>query len=364
MADTDIRSTTRTDMDSNVSDYSVDLKQLDSPSDIEHNYWDSPNWTKYHGYYKTIPELKKAVDALACWTAGKGWTTDFRTQVILEGVTGWGEDSFDSILQNMIIIKKINGDSFAEIIRNPDTGALVNIKPLNPGDTRIEVNRKGIITAYYQMNKQKNGTRALGIKFDPSQILHLSNDRIANEIHGVSVVEACQWVIDARNEAMSDWRKIIHRNLAGVRIIEVDEDDVSKLNTLKEQWERAIDKGEVLILPKGTAQLQGNPPTNPENWIRYLENFFYQAVGVPKIILGGSQDFTEASSKVGYLTFEQVYMAEQRLLEQDLFNQLGIKIKFDRPVSLKESTQSDEAANTGQVGFQPNELKPQVNRNE
>ena len=100
------------------------------------------------------------------------------------------------------------------------------------------------------------------------------------------------------------------------------------------------------------------------NWIRYLENVFYQAVGVPKIILGGSQEFTEASSKIGYLTFEQPYMAEQRELESDLWAQLGIKVKFERPVSLKEDVQQNEAANTGQVGIQANETQTGVARNE
>ena len=98
--------------------------------------------------------------------------------------------------------------------------------------------------------------------------------------------------------------------------------------------------------------------------IRYLENFFYQAVGIPKIILGGAQEYTEASSKVGYLTFEQVYMAEQRLLEQDLWAQLAIRLEFERPTSLKEEVVTSEAANTGQVGFQPNEVKPTIGRNE
>jgi hypothetical protein len=163
---------------------------------------------------------------------------------------------------------------------------------------------------------------------------------------------------------MSDWRIMLHRNLIGVRIIEVDEDDSTKLSTLKTQWKDAINKGEVLILPKGTASFPPTNTQNPENWIRYLDNVFYQNVGVPKVILGGSQDYTEASSKVGYLTFEQVYMSEQTLLEDDLWNQLAIKVKFNRPVSLKDPMVESEAANTGQVGFQPNEAQVSERRTE
>jgi len=358
MADLDIRKTTTTSMDAAVKDFSVSYKIIDEAGDQEETYWDNINWAKYLGYYKTIPELKKAIDALACWTAGKGWKSDTRTKIILENIRGWGEDTFQSIMQNMIIVKKVNGDAFAEIIKEEKSGILINLKPLNPGSIRVVVNKKGIIIRYEELGGKKRA-------FSPENILHISNDRVASEIHGVSVVEACQWVIDARNEAMSDWRRILHRNLAGVRVIEVDEDDTAKLNILKTQWAAAINKGEVLILPKGTAGVPNiPPPTNPENWIRYLENFFYQAVGIPKIILGGSQEFTEASSKIGYLTFEQVYMAEQRLLEDDLWSQLGIKVAFERPVSLKEAVTESEEKNTGQVGFQANEMQPNVRRNE
>ena len=164
---------------------------------------------------------------------------------------------------------------------------------------------------------------------------------------------------------MADKRIILHRST--IRIIEVDADDSTRLSTLKTQYAEAIKNGEVLLVPKDNVSFPNVPPISTaehSEWIRYLENFFYQAVGVPKIILGGSQEFTEASSKIGYLTFEQPYMTEQRLLEQDIFLQLGLTITFNRPVSLKEAVQESEAANTGQVGFQQNEMMTGVTRNE
>jgi hypothetical protein len=360
MAQTDVGQTTTTNMDNQVQNFTVDSQALDEPFDHDDNYWDNPHWNEYLGYYKEIPELKKAIDALADWTVGKGVNADMEQEVILEHISGWGEDTFQNVMWNMIVTKKVNGDAYAEIIRDGNT--LVNLKPLNPRNMRVVVDKKGIIKRYEELNR----TRDKAIKkFKPDEILHLSNDRIANEIHGVSVVEACKWIIDARNEAMSDWRRILHRNLAGLRVIEVDEDDTNKLNSLKTQWKDAINKGEVLILPKGTASpVNTQPPTNPENWIRYLENFFYQAVGVPKIILGGTNDTIEASSKIGYLVFEQVYMSEQRLLEADLWNQLGLKIEFERPVSLKDDVVESEAKNTSQVGFQQNDVQAQVGRTE
>src|SRR3990167_1650775 len=356
MAETDVGNITTTGLNTGVDDFSVSRKVIDSAEQDE-NFYDNPHWSEYLGYYKQVPELKKAIDALATWTAGKGWTADATTKVMLEDINGWGEDCFQSILQNLLIVKKVNGDSYAEIVRS-DEGTLINLKPLNPQNMRIVVGKDGLIIRYEYRTIGKTE------EFDTWEIFHLSNDRIANEMHGTSVVEACKWVIDARNEVMSDWRKMLHRNLIGVRIIEVDEDDPDKLTTLKNAWKDAINKGEVLVLPKGTATFPPTNTQNPEAWIKYLENFFYQAVGIPKIILGGSQEFTEASSKIGYLTFEQIYMTEQRLLESDIWNQLALRITFERPVSLKEAVTESEEKNTGQVGFQENELTPSTRRNE
>ena len=363
--DTDIRQTTTTQLKAGVPDYKVSPKIIDEPGLQPETNWDNPFWTQYLGYLKTIPEYRNAVRALAIWTCGKGWTADSaRTKVILEHITGWGEDSFDSIMQDMIIVKKTNGDSYAEIIRDDKSGMLINLKKLNPSNIRIVISQKGMIIRYEEIDTEKTEVKH---KFKPEEIFHLCNDRIANEIHGTSVLESCKWIIDWKNEMMSDLRRVMHRST--IRVLYVDENDPAKLRTYREQYKEAIKNGEVLIMPgkpqDASFQELNIPPT--QAWmevIRYADNYFYEVLGVPKITTGGTQDYTEASSKIGYLTFEQPYMTEQRLLEQDIWNQLGIKLTFNRPTSLKDNVQSDEAANTGQVGFQPSETQPTIQRNE
>ena len=127
MVEYNVSQATTTDLTSAVSDYSVDAQTPDSASPGQkYTYYDYPHASEYLGYYKKIPELKKAVDALAMWVAGKGWTADNRTTVILESITGWGEDSIEAIFNNLIVQKKIFGDAFAEIVRN-DEGTLINL---------------------------------------------------------------------------------------------------------------------------------------------------------------------------------------------------------------------------------------------
>lgn len=359
--ETNIGQTTHTNMNSEVSNFNVSSQQIDEPGMNAFTYWNNDNWTEYISYYKTIPELKKSIDALAMWTVGRGFTVEnARKEVILENITGWGEDTFTSILWNMLVVKKINGDSYAEIIR--DERRIINLKPLNPLRVKIAVDEKGIIGHYiYESPKGKEK------RIETKDMFHLSNDRIANEIHGTSVIEACKWIIDARNEAMKDWRRILHRST--LRVMFIDADDTTRLNHIKTQYAEALDKGELILLPakKGEVEfedLQAPPLETFLGWIRYLEDNFYKAVGVPKIILGGSDEYAEAGAKVGYLTFEQPARSEQEELEKDIKNQLGIQIKFNEAASIKQEMGKSEAANTGQLNFQPNETRAGISRSE
>lgn len=358
MPDLNISQTTRTDLENIRTDYSVDTKETDGVSEQTETTWTYQKWTKYLGYWKTIPEYKSAINAYANWVVGRGWNAPSKSQKrILEGITGWGEDNLQQILFNLIVVKKVNGDAFAEIIRNPD-GNLRNLKPLSPGSMRVVVNRKGIIIRYEQISRVKEPDK----KFKPEQILHLVNDRIADEIHGTSITEAVEWVILARNEAMTDWRRISHRST--IRVMYIDADNITKLNDVKKEYATAIEKGELMLIPakKGEAEFGDLvvPPIDAFlSWIRYLENFFYQSLGVPKVILGGGGD-GEGDNKMSYLSFAQVYINEVEELKADLWNQAAIKITFPEPVSIKDNVQENEIKNTSQTGFQPNDAQAGV----
>ncbi len=345
-----------------IKEFAIKPQTLDSPSDQPENYYYDSDFSENLGYYRTT-QLKAPIDTLAIWTIGKGYTVKNKNdEKVLENITGWGTDDFIDIMFNHFVMTKVSKiGGMAQIIRN-DRGTLINLIPLNPLTMRTVTNSKGKIIRYDKLTSV-GGVGNIEKSFKPKDIFHRVNDRVGDEIRGTSVVESVKWIIDAKEEAMRDWRRISHRST--VRILYIEEDDKTRLANLKRDYPEAIKKGELLILPvkKGDAEFAdlSLPPIQQFlEWIRYLENLFYQAVRVPKII-ATSEGFTEAGGKMGYMTFEPIYTYEQTKLEADIWNQLGMRIKFNKPPSLSNAMNETEEKNVGQTeAVQPNDLEAGV----
>ncbi len=351
MAELDI---TQTTTPTTVSDFESTSKATDGPLGTEETFYDNEDYDKWNGLYLSTSKIKAAIKAYATWVVGLGWTAHDGDTSILKRITGSGEDSFQSILWSMLITKKVHGDSYAEIIRKDNNGSIINIKVLDPASIRIVFGKDGIIDRYEQRSKTKKPNREIAV----NKMLHFVNDRTADNTHGDSVIDSVQWNIEAQEEARRTHRKMIKRN-GVVRVIEIDTDDITKRNQFKAEWKDAIDKGDVLILPKGVAEAKdwhGQLDTQGViAWLNYLDDDFYQMIGLPKII-GGASGEIEGDSKVSYVAFEPVYKRAINELKADLWNQLAMEIDFNLPPSIKNEVAGSEAANTSQVGFQPNDV--------
>lgn len=350
---TDIGQTTYTDMTNQQDEYSVADQITDAPDVGEYRHYFS-DWTKWLGYYKQIPELRAAIDCLATWTVGKGFTADPLTEAHLMLIRGHGNDSFNTILENMIRVMHINGDSFAEIIRDED-GNLINIKPIDPSSMVI-VAEKGVIKEYEQITKIDDKKQVK--KFGITEILHLSRNRVADEVHGVSMVEALETMILARNEAMADMKTLMHRHVKPMRLWYVDTDDATEIATFKEQVDEAHNETENLIVPKGTVEhelvsVPQNATLSPINWINLLRQEIFRVARVPEIIVGGSTELTEASAKIAYLAFQQTVEEEQLYIEESIMKQLFMFINLEFPASLERDLLSDKRKDVGSMQFAP-----------
>jgi len=322
-------------------DYSVDTKSTDAASGEKETKWMNDKASQYLGYYKTIPELKIAIDTKATWTIGQGSESNELTMLLLSTITGFGKDTFNSILENLIRDYHIYGDAYAEIVR--DGEQMVNLKVLDPSTMRHITNKEGFLLRFEQVTKAGKTVR-----FKTEDILYLARNRIADEVHGVSIIESCEWIVLARNEAMEDYKKLLHRNIYPVRIWHLDTDVKSKIADFKAKIAKVKYEGEDIFIPKGSVETElatvpANSSLNPLPWIQLLNQYFYQAVGVPQIIIGGSQELTQTAAQIAYLAFEQCIEEEQLFIEEQILSQLNIAIELTFPASLRSGVLSDIA---------------------
>ena len=342
MTENKISSAVASDLDTSLDDYSVDIKYTDGATGNGEYEYVNNDWGQNLGYYKEIPELRAVIDAKATWTVGKGYKADSMTKGVLNFIDGTGFDTFNSILENMIRTYNIGGDAFAEVITD-DEGNFKNLKLLDPSSIKIVSNEYGLIKRYEQISKVKGEDPK---KFKPNQILHLARNRVADEIHGVSMIESLKNIILMKNEAMSDYKTVLHRFVRPQWKFKLNTDDPDEIAAYKAKQDKATGAGENIYEPMDVSDAEliavaPNATLNPVAWIQYLDNMFYEVAQVPKIILGGSGEFTEASAKIAYLAFQQTIEEEQLFIEEQLFNQLGIIIDLQFPASLENELLSD-----------------------
>jgi len=338
----DLRNAEYTNMSDNVSDITVAQQHTDGGEGTE-TYYQNTNWSKWFGYYKAIAEVKAAIDTRAIWTIGKGFKSDRFTTVLLEDIHGIGNETFNDILKNMIVTRRVGGDAFAEIIRDPETNHLINLKMLDPSSIVIVADKKGIITRYEQVTK----TSKKNTKFKTNQIFHLANKRVADSLSGVSDIEAIEPIIKASNESFVDVKTLQHRNVQPRFVFKIDSDDETTISTFKAIIEKMVNAGEHLIIPKGTVEwelisIPGNATLPYIPWREHLRTYFFQVVGIPQIILGSSGEFTESTAKIAYLAFQQSVEDEQRYIEAQVWEQLQVKIHLEFPASIQNELISDK----------------------
>ncbi len=317
--------------------------------------WQNEGWEKWLGYYRVIPQIAASVDRKAIWTVGQGF--DFKggalSRFIKSKNLGMGKESLTAIFYNLDRVGQIGGDVMAEIIKDT-SGRLLNLKPLNPETIVIIVNEQGLIDRYEQTTNTPNTP----ITFQPEQMLHIPFNRIASEIHGMSEIVPIEDTIKMLKEAKLDMKKVFHRYVKPLIISVLDSDDPIEIAAFKVKLDKAMELGENLIIPKDTVTMERMSvpqysTLDPMPWMSSLKKDQSLFQGVPEIIMGRSEDTTEAASKIVYLAFEQMIKFRQTIWEEAIKNQLGLEIKFKFPASIQPDLLMDDKKD-GQVNKKMN----------
>lgn len=341
-----LSSTTTSNMTTNVTDVTVTALNTDAADGTEEYTWQNTKWPTYWGYFNVIPELKSAMIMKSIWIVGKGYTADPETKVTCDHITGWGKDTFKDILFNQYLIARLAGDSFAEIIEKD--GVLLNLKPLDPGSIKVVVNGKGLIKRYEQTSKITHDV----LKFSPDKIFHLSHNRLADNVHGMSDIVSMENTILAELENFTDMKKIMHRQARPMIMFKLGTDDPTKIAAFVAKMDTAVNKGENIYIPddKNTVSyevIQVDVGASVMAWRDDIKNKFYRTLGLPLIVFGSSGS-TESGGKIEYLAHEQIFSHDQLYLEEQIWKQLHLKIKLNSPVTLLENLKQDEAKDANQ----------------
>src|SRR3990167_6250485 len=318
MGDLSISNATASDLTNRVTDYSVSPVEIDGASMQDETFYTFPNWSKQYGYFHSIGELKSAIMAKATWICGKGYTTDSGTKVILDHISGWGKDTFLEVLWNMEIVKRIGGDSFAEIIRDDDR-LLINLKPLDTGKMRVVVDGKGMIKRYELVSAVKGQPN---IKFEPRDIFHLCHNQVANQIHGLSDIDVMEKIILADAESFDDIKKLMHRQARPMIMFKIATSDPTKINNFISKMDKAVELGENIYIPFDKDSIdveviQADISPNTLAWRDEIRKKFYRIVNMPLVVFGQAAG-NESGSKIEYLAHETFFQKDALHLENQI----------------------------------------------
>lgn len=354
---TTLRTGQITDYSNQGNEFAVDYIDTDGAEQKGTIFY--PNFKKWHGYYRQIPELRAVINKLASWTFGRGILTkdgkpieeDKKEFEKLKRIKGFGKDSARSVLKNCWRIALICGDAFAHKVRD-EQRRITNVKPLNAGKIGILVNSNGILIGYNVQGTEK--------VYDPEDIYHLSYERIADEIHGIPFPEALESLILMRNEAIGDLRVLYHRTIKPIQFFEVETDDQTKLTAVEKTINEAYKKSENVVIPSGVVKQITNTAIpqygslDSLSYIKFLVRQFVTACGMPEVIMGWGEATTEASANIIYLAFQQEIEDMQLYNQEQVKDQLGIEINLEFPASLEQAIVQNEEKRGKGTTMDPN----------
>jgi len=340
---TTLRTGQTTDFSNQGTEFTVASQDTDG-AEISETFY-IPDFSKWNGYYRKIPELRTVIDKFASWTFGRGIKADEKNKKKLDKIRGIGRESARSVLKNQWRVAMVCGDSYAQIVKDKQ-GRQTNLKPLNPGKVATVANAQGIIVGF-EMETSVKGTT---IRFDIDEIYHLMFRKEADEIHGIPMPEALVTLIESRNEGIADLRLLYHRTVKPILFYEAETDDTAKLNSLENTINSCFKNTESCILPFGMIReiKRASSPQfstgeiNSLSYIKFLVRLFVTSVGMPEVVMGWGEQTTEASANIIYLAFQQEIEDMQSYNQEAVEIQLSIEIDLEFPASIETMLQRDQ----------------------
>ncbi len=302
------------------------------------------DWTKWHGFFRNVPDYRTAMLTFIDWVIGKKLIMDRRTEEIVKKIRGNGKQSFRMILKNHFLTSVIGGDSTTEIIKDK-AGRLKNLMIRDPGTIKIIANRKGRIILYKQMSGKQQGKEEAELKtlhtWQPEEIWHTMNNPIADEIHGIPESESMQDLIKSLEQVQKTYAVVLERYMKPTYFFEADTDDDTEMAAIAVKIDKAMKNFTNIVLPKGTLDEIKTAKTaqfsilDPVPWMNFLSRKFNKVARVPEIIQGESRESAVAGAEINFIGFKEYIMQRQTDLSENVKNQLNLNVGFEEPRELE-----------------------------
>lgn len=325
----------------NLDQFTFDSKDTEANSYI-------PDWTKWHGIYRTIPEARSTIDTWCDWVVGKKLIMDSKTKKIVDRIRGNGKDTMRLILKNILRKSCICGDGFGDINKDK-AGRLINLKPLNPGTIRIESNKKGMIEKYKQVTNNQINAEVLD-EWDLDEMFHIFNSRIADEIHGIPELEKTYNIMKWKHQSMGDLATMFHRYVFPVLEIYAKTDDPVELADIEATYTKSQKNMESRIIPAGAIEkvdrvsIPQFSTLDPLPWQKFLRSYHTESSNVPDIIRGKSDEVSLAAGKLNVFSYKEKVIMKQIEYSEQIRLQLGLDIKFEAPPELDVEIDNNQKA--------------------
>jgi len=339
MADRRYTNADTTNQDAQLEVQTTQTNDVDRPGD--EIFWQSQNWKTNNGYYKEHASIKTVINKVGDWSVGKGAnTTKATAQKVIDRIIGSGKDTFDEVIKNQIRVRHIDGDSYSEIIGGKGT-TLKNLKPLNPGAMKVYYDEFGMLSHYGYKWAGRDEQR-----FEKEEIFHLSLNRNADATHGTGDIAALISFLDRIKQLDADMAVFFHSYVVPMIIWNLKSSKPADIAAFKADHKVAKNAGTDIIIPDKAVDYKiveaGKNGVDPLTWRQTWVEEVTKGGGVPALIMAIEAGSTEASSKMVYLSWQQVIEDEQNYLEKQIKLQLGLDVTFEFPARIEENLGEDE----------------------
>lgn len=293
------------------------------------DYEYSSEFCKWMGFVEKIPLLGSILNAnvdadVASWRCKGEHASEMAD--ILDGMVGNGKENFPAIMKNMLMISKIGGDSYAEIIyegNDPKNGDIEDLKILNPDNIK-QVVKNGVITKY----AERDG----GNSWVPEGIFHLAFNRIGSAPHGRSMIEPMNNLLIHFMQVQDDMSRLFHRYIKPMNVFRFKTNSDVEINKWMTEFrhQASVSESDIgipddLVSTIDRVSLPQGSSLDPSQWHSTLINQFLMSSRVSENILGIGTQNSEESARMQMAGFAQLVRSDQKFAawncRQQIFTQ-------------------------------------------